>query len=172
MMGKALHAACAASRVNDRFQESLYLVLELLRAGVVHGARWGGPDAEPLSGGPSFGTEEEQSSTLLIMRVLSVLPLSFKVSWGPSCELNRGSREPADAQPQQWVGPLSRELLVFNSFVRALGKSLRQLFEATTVHILLSGDARRNRDDFLDIILSESLDETVGSSQVSRSRQK
>lgn len=80
MMGKALHASYAAAKVNDRFQESLYLVLELLRAGVVHGHRWGGPDAEPLSGGPSFGTEEEQSSTLLIMRVLSVLPLAFRVS--------------------------------------------------------------------------------------------
>ena len=80
LMGKALHAACAVSRVNDRFQEALYLVLELLRAGVVHGQRWGGPDAEPLSGGPSFGSDEDQSSTLLIMRVLSVLPLSFRVS--------------------------------------------------------------------------------------------
>ncbi len=80
MMGKALYAACVNSRVNDRFQESLYLVLELLRAGVVHGGRWGGPDAEPLSGGPSFGSEEDQSSTLLIMRVLSILPLNFRVS--------------------------------------------------------------------------------------------
>jgi len=79
-MGKALYAACVNSRVNDRFQESLYLVLELLRAGVVHGGRWGGPDAEPLSGGPSFGSEEDQSSTLLIMRVLSILPLNFRVS--------------------------------------------------------------------------------------------
>jgi len=80
MMGKALHAACVSSRVNDRFQESLYILLELLRAGVVHGGRWGGPDAEPLSGGPSFGSEEDQSSTLLIMRVLSILPLNFRVS--------------------------------------------------------------------------------------------
>lgn len=80
MMGKALHAACLSSRVNDRFQESLCLVLELLRAGVVHGTKWGGPDAEPYSGGPSFGTDEEQSSMLLIMRVLSVLPLGFRVS--------------------------------------------------------------------------------------------
>jgi hypothetical protein len=79
-MGKALHAACVNSRVNDRLQESVYILLELLRAGVVHGQRWGGPDAEPLSGGPSFGSEEDQSSTLLIMRVLSILPLSFRVS--------------------------------------------------------------------------------------------
>jgi hypothetical protein len=79
MMGKALHAACISSRVNDRFQEPVCLVLELLRAGVVHGTKWGGPDAEPFSGGPSFGTDEEQSSMLLIMRVLSVLPLGFRV---------------------------------------------------------------------------------------------
>ncbi|ORX35909.1 temperature dependent protein affecting M2 dsRNA replication-domain-containing protein [Kockovaella imperatae] len=135
LMGKALHAACSQSRVTDRFQESLYLVLELLRAGVVHGQRWGSADEEPLSGGPTSGTEEEQASTLLIMRVLSVLPLSFR--------------------PQQWAGPLSRELLVFNSFVRALSKSLRALLEAITVHILLCGDARRNRDDHLDLMLSQ-----------------
>ncbi len=79
IMGKALHAACVASRVNDKFQESLYLLLELLRAGVVHGHKWAN---ETLSGGPSFGTEEDQASTLLIMRCLSVVPLNFRV--GPS----------------------------------------------------------------------------------------
>ncbi|ORY21248.1 temperature dependent protein affecting M2 dsRNA replication-domain-containing protein [Naematelia encephala] len=130
MMGKALHAACSSARVNDRFQESLYLVLELLRAGVIHGEKWGG---EALSGGPSFGTEEEMASGLLIMRVLSVLPLSFR--------------------PLQWAGPLSRELLMFNSFVRALSKALRHLFEALSVHVLLTGDARRNRDETLDLML-------------------
>lgn len=80
-MGKALHAACLASRVNDKFQESLYLILELLRAGVVHGNKWGAPDAPPLSGGPSFGSDEDQASTLLIMRCLSVVPLNFRVSF-------------------------------------------------------------------------------------------
>lgn len=83
VIGKALHFACISTRVNDRFQESLYLVLELVRAGVLHGDRWNGPDAEPLSGGPSFGSEEDQSSTLLIMRTLSILPLNFRVSHRP-----------------------------------------------------------------------------------------
>ncbi|WVQ79823.1 hypothetical protein IAT38_001923 [Cryptococcus sp. DSM 104549] len=133
-MGKALHAAFSVSRVNDRFQEPLYLVLELLRAGVVHGGKWGGRDAEYLSGGPSFGSDDEQRSTLLIMRCVSILPLMFR--------------------PQQWAGPLSRELLVFNSFVRSLSKSLRHLFEAVSVHLLLSGHGRRNRDDYCDIMLS------------------
>lgn len=79
-IGKALHAACASSRVNDRFQEALYILLELLRAGVVHGLRFGGPDAPVLSGGPSYGTDEEQRCCLLVMRCLSILPLTFRVS--------------------------------------------------------------------------------------------
>lgn len=53
------------------------------------------------------------------------------------------------------MGPLSQELLAFNAFVRGLSKSLRQLFEAVSVHLLLSGDGRRNRDDYSDIMLSE-----------------
>ncbi|WWC59720.1 uncharacterized protein I303_102282 [Kwoniella dejecticola CBS 10117] len=134
LIGKALYAANAVSRVNDRFQEPLYLLLELLRAGVVHGSKWGGDQAETLSGGPSFGTDEEQKSILLVMRCISILPLMFR--------------------PQQWAGPLSRELLVFNSFVRALSKSLRHLCEAASVHMLLSGSARRNREDYQDFMLS------------------
>lgn len=133
-IGKALHAAINTSRVNDRFQEPLYVLLELLRAGVVHGGKWGGPDGETFSGGPSFGSEDDQRSTLLIMRCLSILPLLFR--------------------PQQWAGPLSRELLVFNSFVKALSKALRHLFEAVSVHLLLSGTAKRNRDDYSELALS------------------
>nr|ODN90857.1 XPG domain-containing protein [Cryptococcus depauperatus CBS 7855] len=134
LIGKALHACFSVSRVNDRFQESLYLILELLRAGVVHGGKWGGADAEGFAGGPSYGDNDEQDRVRLIMRCISVLPLMLR--------------------PQQWIGPLSQELLAFNSFVRALSKSLRQLFEAVSVHLLLSGDGRRNRDDYSDIMLS------------------
>ncbi|ODO07828.1 hypothetical protein I350_03407 [Cryptococcus amylolentus CBS 6273] len=133
-IGKALHAAYDISKINDRFQEPLYLILELLRSGVVHGEKWGGPSAAPLPGGPSFGENDEQNTVRLVMRCISVLPLT-----------NR---------PQQWVGPLSQELLAFNSFVKALSKSLRQLFESVSCHLLLSGDGRRNRDDFNDIMIS------------------
>lgn len=81
-MGKAFHAACNFARVTDKLQEPIYIILELLRAGVVHGHRFGGPNAPVLSGGPSFGTDEEQSNTLLIMRVLSAIPLNFRVRSG------------------------------------------------------------------------------------------
>ncbi|KAK8847637.1 hypothetical protein IAR55_005496 [Kwoniella newhampshirensis] len=120
-----------SSRVLDKKDEIVANVI--WRFMEVRG-KWGDPNAEVLSGGPSFGSDEEQKSTLLIMRCLSILPLMFR--------------------PQQWAGPLSRELLVFNSFVRALSKSLRHLYEAVSVHILLSGDAKRNRDDYSDIMLS------------------
>jgi len=71
---------------------------------------------------------------LLVMRVLSIVPLNFK--------------------PQPWSAPLSRELLVFNAFVRSLTRALRTLLEVTTLNMLLRNDARRARDDLLDITLS------------------
>lgn len=54
-LGKALAAGINVSRVNDKFQEPLYLALELARAGVLHGDLWSG---RTYSGGPSFGTRE------------------------------------------------------------------------------------------------------------------
>jgi hypothetical protein len=126
-----MHAALQSARINDKFQDPLYLFLELVRAGVMHGNLWTG---RGYSGGPSFGTDEEKKSMLLVMRVLSIVPLNFK--------------------PQAWTGPLSRELLVFNSFLRALSRALRSLVELTALNMLLQHHARRARDDLLDIALS------------------
>lgn len=91
-----MHAAIKLARVNDKFQDPLYLFLELVRAGVMHGHLWSG---RAFSGGPSFGTgkpvillalmtgglfaptqtDDEKSCMLLVMRVLSIVPLNFKV---------------------------------------------------------------------------------------------
>ena len=66
-----------ASKVNDKFQESLILAVELLRAGALHNGKIGN---RAWSGGPSFqGTEEDKKSMLLVMRVLSIVPMSFHV---------------------------------------------------------------------------------------------
>jgi len=130
-LARAMYTAVRTARVNDKFQDPLYLFLELIRAGVMHGHLWSN---RAFSGGPSFGTEDEKASMLLVMRVLSIVPLNFK--------------------PQQWSAPLSRELLVFNSFIRSLTRSLRTLLEVTTLNMLLRGDVRRARDDLLDITLS------------------
>ena len=48
-----MFTAIRAARVNDKFQDSLYLFLELIRAGVMHGHLW---SHRAFSGGPSFGT--------------------------------------------------------------------------------------------------------------------
>ncbi|KJA18080.1 hypothetical protein HYPSUDRAFT_205688 [Hypholoma sublateritium FD-334 SS-4] len=130
-LARAMYGAIKNARVNDKFQDALYLFLELVRAGVMHGHLWSG---RAFSGGPSFGTDEEKASMLLVMRVLSIVPLNFK--------------------PQPWSAPLSRELLVFNAFVRSLTRALRTLLEVTSLNMLLRHDARRARDDLLDIALS------------------
>lgn len=66
-----------ASKVNDKFQEALYLAIELLRANALHNGRIG---TRLYSGGPNFqGSEEDKRSMLLVMRVLSIVPLSFHV---------------------------------------------------------------------------------------------
>ena len=57
-------------------------------------------------------------------------------------------------QSVPWSAPLSRELLVFNSFIRSLSRALRMLLEVTTLNMLLRSDARQARDDLLDIALS------------------
>jgi hypothetical protein len=50
-----MYTAVRGARVNDKFQDSLYLFLELIRAGVMHGHLW---SHRAFSGGPSFGTGE------------------------------------------------------------------------------------------------------------------
>lgn len=75
---RALYAAMKVSKVNDKFQEALFLALELLRSGTLHSGRIG---TKIYSGGPAFaGSEEDKRSMLLVMRVMSIVPLAFHVS--------------------------------------------------------------------------------------------
>jgi hypothetical protein len=129
--GKALYGALDQSRVNDKFQEPLYLALELVRAGVLHNGKFGN---RTWSGGASLGGEKDKANAMLVMRVLSIAALNFK--------------------PEAWTGPMSRSLLVFNSFLRCLSTSLRSLIEMTTVNLILKGDCTKNRQDYLEITLS------------------
>ncbi|SPO28323.1 related to MKT1 - retroviral protease signature protein [Ustilago trichophora] len=128
---RALYLALKKSKLNDKLQEPLYLALELLRSGVLHANYFGG---RVYSGGPSYGDETEKKHMLLVMRTVSLLQMTFK--------------------PAQWTAPLSRELLVFNSFVKSTTRAMRNLVEMISLSLLLRGDARRGRDDYLDISLS------------------
>jgi hypothetical protein len=52
-LARAMYMSIKQARLNDKFQDPLYLFLELVRAGVMHGHLWSG---RAFSGGPSFGT--------------------------------------------------------------------------------------------------------------------
>ena len=66
--------------MNDKFQDSLYLYLELVRAGVMHGNLWSG---RAFSGGPSFGTGTYHSNNLFCFPPTPFLPtLSCNVREG------------------------------------------------------------------------------------------
>lgn len=148
---RALHLALKDSRLNDKFQEPLYLALELLRSGVLHDSAYGATGSNKgklKSGGPSWGDAESEDlaeremvlksrrHVLLVMRTLSILPMSYR--------------------NMAWKAPLSRELIQFNSFLKILTKTLRVLMEVIASNLLLKGPGyvKRNRDDYLDISLS------------------
>ena len=57
-----MYVAIKQARLNDKFQDPLYLFLELVRAGVMHGHLWSG---RAFSGGPSFGTGEKLVLTVI-----------------------------------------------------------------------------------------------------------
>jgi hypothetical protein len=57
-----------------------------------------------------------------------------------------------------YTGPLSRNLLAFNSFSRALTRELRNFTEMTLVNMLMAGDVEREgRNDWAELGLRYTL---------------
>jgi hypothetical protein len=56
-----------------------------------------------------------------------------------------------DLKSAQWSGPLNRDLLAFNSFVKALNRSYRNLCEMLTLSFFLNGLVKKGRDDYYQI---------------------
>lgn len=54
-------------------------------------------------------------------------------------------------QSSPWSGPLNRDLLVFNSFVKALNRSYRNLLEMLTLSFFLNGLVQKDRKDYYQI---------------------
>lgn len=136
---RALHLALRDAKINDKTQEPLYLALELIREGALTANFYTspGPDAGPqtFSGGPSYGEKEDEKRwLLLIMRSMSLLPMQYKGT--------------------AWTAPVSREMLVFNSFSRALGRSLRHLVETIASSMMLQSEAVRGGVDYLNVAFS------------------
>lgn len=128
-LGRALYHAIKHTLPNDALQEPLYVALELVRAHALH-ANYFDRGATSYSGGPSLDSIEgfedkavvDNHHLLLVMRALSLVPMALR--------------------PQAWNAPVSRELLAFNAFARAMTRALRSLAETIASHMLLSGTAK------------------------------
>ncbi|CAG8695863.1 30025_t:CDS:10, partial [Gigaspora margarita] len=128
--GVAFKKALGSAKSTESHHEQLFSALELIRFGYLHGNHY----SRIYYVAPNCVSEEEKRHILLISRTLSLVPVKFK--------------------GVPWAGPLCREMLIFNSFVKALNRSLRNLCEMLTLSMFLNGDCEKDRQDYLDIALS------------------
>mmetsp|Transcript_6988 Transcript_6988/g.8678 ORF Transcript_6988/g.8678 Transcript_6988/m.8678 type:complete len:275 (+) Transcript_6988:457-1281(+) len=102
----------ALSFVSPNYQPYALLVLDLLHYKNLSGNPFNFTDLKHL---PNI---TEDSNILLISRVLSVLPMNFK-------------------KDSAWTGLVDHDLLAFNCILKALGRSIRGLFEMVLLGILI-----------------------------------
>ncbi|KAK9432702.1 temperature dependent protein affecting M2 dsRNA replication-domain-containing protein [Lipomyces doorenjongii] len=121
--GKALVTALKASRTEDLFAEPLIAALELIRFKALTAKSY----TPSYTGLPIRGTDVEKAHILLIARVASLLPINH--------------------MPIGFSGPLSRNLLSFNSFVAKYTQIARTLIESTICSLLANSDADRLAED-------------------------
>lgn len=118
----------ALSGVSSQFIEPAIVVNELLRLDLLSG----NPYTAPPSEGDGFHTLcEPNPNTFLIARVLSLIPVN--------CE----------AKP--WQGPIDQDLAAFNSVVKAVYRSLRNLIDILLLNLFLQGKAQTLPNKFLPI---------------------
>lgn len=128
--GSALAAALSALEptVNKytsfpHLYESVLVAFELIRFDILNAKN----KHEELRGLPLNGSEDDQSSLLLISRCASLLKLRHEANG--------------------YTGPLSKNLLAFRSLVSEVRSADRDLIEAILAFMFLYAQAKRNRDD-------------------------
>ncbi|KAL7309521.1 hypothetical protein PS15m_010389 [Mucor circinelloides] len=122
--GQALSLALK-SNSNLSTQEAFLTALELVRFQVLTNKEYSKTYSHPL------GDESQKKHIILLSRAFSLLPMDLKST--------------------PWSGPLNRDLLVFNSFVKALNRSYRNLLEMLTLSFFLNGLVQKNRKDYYQI---------------------
>ncbi|CAO3649485.1 unnamed protein product [Cunninghamella echinulata] len=110
-------------------QEAYLTAYELIRFGVLHAKPYSKTYSRPV-----IEDVKQQQHITLFTRVLSLLPMEFKNT--------------------PWSGPIHRDILVFNGFVRALTRSYRNLSEMLTLSFFLNDLVKKERNDYHDIIIS------------------
>jgi Temperature dependent protein affecting M2 dsRNA replication. len=128
--GKALAAALAAIKPTvEKFPdfpnlyESILVAFELIRFDLLNAKN----KHEELRGLPLNGSEEDQSSLLLISRCATLLKLRHEANG--------------------YTGPLSKNLLHFRTLVSEVRSADRDLIEAILASMFMYAQAKRKRDD-------------------------
>lgn len=128
-LAKSLDAISAVAKENpdDKLPESVLLAYELLRSDLLH-TRNQHPE---LNGLPMNGSEEDKASLLLISRCSILLKLHHETNG--------------------YTGPLSKNFLHFRSLSSSIRETSRDLVEAIVASMLLHGQGKKQRDDYLSI---------------------
>lgn len=127
--GRALVAAILNLDTEDEtLIIPMYLALELYRMKALK------PDnfTPSFSGAPTRGSDQDKANTTLVSRVCSLVAMDHK--------------------QVGYTGPLSRSVLAFHGFGRALTRELRNFAEMTLANMLMAGDIdREGRKDWAEL---------------------
>jgi hypothetical protein len=115
----------ALTLVDDRFVTEALCVLELIRVGMVNGQRLAVTLQADL---PAYPNEREIA---LLTRVFTLLPMQLI--------------------EKSWEGPIDHDLMGFNSIVKALYKTIRNLMEMLMLNLFLNNRATLNPEDLLEV---------------------
>lgn len=131
--GKALAASLDAiaptieENPNDNLEDSVLLAFELLRYDLLNTRN---KHAE-LNGLPMNGSEDDKASLLLVSRCALLLKLHHEANG--------------------YTGPLSKNFLHYHSLSSSIREANRDLLEGIVTSMLLEAEAKKERDDYLEI---------------------
>ncbi|KAF8930492.1 temperature dependent protein affecting M2 dsRNA replication-domain-containing protein [Dissophora ornata] len=127
--GKAvLDAFKTQSTTPVEFQDALIVALELVRTELLTSR----PYSENYTKKPALDDEAATKAVRLVSRAASLIGAHFKGT-------------------KSWAGPLSRDLLVFNSINKLATRNLRHLSEALILEMLLANECQKDTLDFSEL---------------------
>lgn len=124
--GIALSAAISALDSVDKFEDIIFVAIEMLRMGFVNGQ-----DLLTVPGGAVEGSGDEKIMTNLVSRIACLGRLKQKAA--------------------TYSGPLDRQLLSYYFMISAVRASLRNLVETILVSMFLGGAIDRDRSDWEEL---------------------
>ncbi|KAK6833688.1 hypothetical protein PG990_001473 [Apiospora arundinis] len=120
-------ASVASQNPDDKLADAVLLAYELIRLDLLH-TRNQHPE---LNGLPMNGTDQDKASLLLISRCAILLKLHHEANG--------------------YTGPLSKNFLHFRSLSSSIREANRDLVEAIVASLLLHGQGKKEREDYLSI---------------------